>query len=97
LNFAQILHSDRKLGQKTPAMNLFERQQQEFQRRHIGPDAHDTREMLETIGKASIEALISDTIPAGIRLQTPLQTPPPQNEYEYLEELKTTASKNKLF
>ncbi|MBL7736171.1 MAG: aminomethyl-transferring glycine dehydrogenase [Chitinophagaceae bacterium] len=78
-------------------MNLFERQQQEFQRRHIGPGARDTQEMLKTIGKPSIEALIRDTIPAGIRLQAPIQIPPPQNEYEYLEELKTTASKNKLF
>lgn len=78
-------------------MNIFERQQQEFQRRHIGSGARDTHEMLELIGKASIEELIEDAVPAGIRLQRPIQVPPPQNEYEYLEELKKTASKNKLF
>jgi len=40
-------------------MNLFEQQSAEFQGRHIGPDALDTKLMLETIGAASLEELIS--------------------------------------
>ncbi|MBO9573842.1 MAG: glycine dehydrogenase (aminomethyl-transferring), partial [Chitinophagaceae bacterium] len=78
-------------------MNLFEQQQNEFQSRHIGPDSHETAEMLKVIGKPSIEALIDATIPAGIRLSQPLQEPVPQSEYEYLRELKNTASRNKVF
>ena len=78
-------------------MNFFEMQQSEFQHRHIGPDAHETAEMLKTIGKPTLEALINDTIPEGIRLSAPLKNPPPQSEYEYLQELKKVAAKNKVF
>ena len=31
-------------------MNLFELQSQEFSDRHIGPDEHETSEMLKVIG-----------------------------------------------
>lgn len=78
-------------------MNLFEQQQNEFQSRHIGPDAHETAEMLKVIGKPSLEALVDATIPAGIRLAQPLKDPVPQSEYEYLQELKKVAAKNKVF
>ena len=78
-------------------MNLFEQQKNEFQQRHIGPDAHETEEMLKVIGKASLDALVSDTIPAGIRLTQSLQSPAPQGEYEYLHELRKVAAKNKVF
>jgi glycine dehydrogenase len=78
-------------------MNLFEHQQNEFQYRHIGPDGQETHEMLKTIGKPSVDALINDTIPTGIRLTRPLKQPAPQSEYEYLQELKKVAAKNKVF
>lgn len=78
-------------------MNLFEQQQNEFQQRHIGPDEHETAEMLKIIGKPSLEALINDTVPAGIRLKNKLSEPTPQSEYEYLQELKKVAAKNKVF
>ncbi|MEO5594588.1 MAG: aminomethyl-transferring glycine dehydrogenase [Chitinophagaceae bacterium] len=78
-------------------MNLFEQQSTEFQARHIGVNEAATREMLSLIGMKEIEELISKTIPASIRLKTPLQDPIPQGEFEYLEELKTTAAKNKVF
>jgi len=78
-------------------MNLFEHQQNEFQYRHIGPNVQETHEMLKTIGKPSVDALINDTIPAGIRLTRPLKQPAPQSEYEYLQELKKVAAKNKVF
>nr|MBA4166443.1 glycine dehydrogenase (aminomethyl-transferring) [Chitinophagaceae bacterium] len=78
-------------------MNLFEQQKNEFQQRHIGPDENETAEMLKTIGKSSMDELINDTIPSGIRLTTSLKEPDPQSEYQYLQELKKTAAKNKVF
>lgn len=77
--------------------NLFEQQAAEFQSRHIGINESATREMLKTIGVGSIDELISKTIPASIRLKTPLASPLPQSEFAYLQELKNTASKNKVF
>ncbi|MES1225922.1 MAG: glycine dehydrogenase (aminomethyl-transferring), partial [Bacteroidota bacterium] len=78
-------------------MNLFEQQSAEFQARHIGVNEAATREMLTVIGVKDIDELIGKTIPASIRLKTPLQNPVPQGEFEYLQELKTTAAKNKVF
>ncbi len=78
-------------------MNLFEQQQNEFAQRHIGPDAKETAEMLKAIGMNSIEELIAKTIPAAIRSTTPLNTGGPMSEFQYLTELKKTASLNKVF
>jgi glycine dehydrogenase len=78
-------------------MNLFEQQSSEFQSRHIGVNQTATQEMLAVIGVKEIDELIGKTIPASIRLKQPLQNPTPQGEFEYLQELKTIAAKNKLF
>lgn len=78
-------------------MDLFEQQQHEFQHRHIGPDEQDVQTMLKTIGKNSLEELIDDTIPADIRLTSPLDLPAPVSEYEYLKELQQIASRNRVF
>lgn len=78
-------------------MNLFEQQQREFFARHIGPNENETSEMLRQIGVGSLDELIDQTIPAGIRLTHPLRSPKPQSEYSYLQQLKEAASKNKLF
>lgn len=78
-------------------MNLFEEQKNEFQNRHIGPDASETAEMLKTIGKSTLDELIEATIPKEIMLGKALQTSEPLSEYEYVEELKAVAAKNKIF
>ena len=78
-------------------MNLFEQQSTEFQARHIGPNEKETNEMLRTIGESSLDTLINKTIPASIRLKQPLQNPPPQGEFEYLQELRKVAAKNIVF
>ncbi len=78
-------------------MNLFHSQSTEFQRRHIGPSAKETSEMLKTIGVDDIETLISKTVPASIRLQEELNLPPAISEFEYLQEMKRVATKNKLY
>ena len=78
-------------------MNLFEKQSSEFIARHIGPNEAETREMLSEIGVDSIEELINKTIPAGIRLEEELDVPQPVSEFEYLNELRGIARKNKVF
>jgi len=77
-------------------MNLFN-QQHEFAGRHIGPGERDTQSMLSTIGAASMEELINKTVPESIRLKSPLKLPAAQTEFEYLQELKKIAAKNKIF
>lgn len=78
-------------------MNLFEKQQNEFSGRHIGPDKQETAAMLLEIGVSSMEELISKTIPDGIRLKAGLNIPPAISEFEYLSELKKVAAKNKIY
>jgi glycine dehydrogenase len=78
-------------------MNLFQQQSHEFQGRHIGPNAVDTKKMLDTIGLASIEELVNKTVPETIRLNHKLNIPAAIGEFEYLNELKKVAAKNKVF
>ena len=78
-------------------MTLFQQQSNEFHGRHIGPNAKDTKLMLQTIGVNSLEELISKTIPDSIRIKEPLDIPAAIGEYEYLSELKIVAAKNKLY
>jgi len=70
---------------------------EKFERRHIGPDAQQVQEMLKAIKAASIDELIDQTIPAGIRLKKPLNLPAAKSEYQFLQDFKKLASKNKVF
>jgi glycine dehydrogenase len=65
-----------------------------FQTRHIGPDRSARDAMLKTIGVASIDDLIDQTIPAGIRLKAALDVPEPETEAAYLRRLATIAARN---
>lgn len=78
-------------------MNLFDQQSSEFQGRHIGPNQADTKAMLATIGVASLEELISKTVPDSIRIKKDLAIPQPISEFTYLCELKKVAGKNKVY
>jgi len=71
--------------------------QEKFQHRHIAPNAADTTEMLHTVGVNSINELIDQTVPQKIRLTNPLNLPAAKSEFDYLNDLKQTASKNKVF
>jgi glycine dehydrogenase len=71
--------------------------QEKFQYRHIAPNAADTAQMLKTVCVSSLDELIAQTIPARIRLKKPLDLPPAKSEFDYLNTLKQTASKNKVF
>src|SRR2546421_7544153 len=65
--------------------------------RHIGPDTRDVVEMLEVLGKGSLDALIDATVPAGIRLKRPLDLPPGRSEHGLLRDLQQIAAKNQVF
>ena len=50
--------------------------------------------MLRAIGVPSLDALIDQTIPPGIRLKAPLDLPEGETEYEYLRRLRAIAARN---
>jgi glycine dehydrogenase len=68
-----------------------------FASRHIGPDEREISKMLKKIGCNSIDTLIEETVPASIRLNSPLNLPEAVSEFQYLKDLKIIASKNKVF
>ncbi|MGB3608072.1 MAG: aminomethyl-transferring glycine dehydrogenase [Psychroserpens sp.] len=69
----------------------------DFSLRHIGPRIADQQKMLHTIGADSIEQLIDETIPNGIRLQSELDLDEPMSEQEYLLHIYELSKKNKVF
>jgi len=68
-----------------------------FAHRHNGPDATDTHRMLQAVGAASLEELVSQTLPASIRRGQPMQLPPALTEAELLKLMRELANKNQLF
>ncbi|HLX13759.1 MAG TPA: aminomethyl-transferring glycine dehydrogenase [Bradyrhizobium sp.] len=68
-----------------------------FVRRHIGPSPRDVAAMLETVGAASLNALMAETLPASIRQRAPLDLGPPLGETEAIAHMRELASKNLLF
>ncbi|MET0357051.1 MAG: aminomethyl-transferring glycine dehydrogenase, partial [Cellvibrio sp.] len=69
----------------------------EFVARHIGPNAQQTAAMLATLGVGSVKELIDKTVPDNIRLKGELNLGAAVSEANALAELKTIASKNKVF
>jgi glycine dehydrogenase len=67
-----------------------------FAERHIGPRASDMSAMLETLGFASLGALMDAVVPDDIRLRRPLDIPDPQSEEEVLTELRRLARRNEV-
>jgi glycine dehydrogenase len=65
-----------------------------FETRHIGPDPVARDEMLRAIGVASLDALIDQTIPPGIRSEHALDLPEGDSEHGYLRRLAGIASQN---
>ncbi len=52
--------------------------------------------MLRAIGVPSMEALVAETMPAGIRLDAPLRLPPAEDEAAYLRRLRGIAASNRV-
>ena len=71
--------------------------QEQFEQRHIAPNEADTQAMLKTVGVNSVDELIAQTVPQNIRLKNPMSLPAAKSEFQYLNDLKQTASKNKVF
>jgi len=71
--------------------------QEQFEQRHIAPNEADTQAMLKTVGVNSVDELIAQTVPQNIRLKNPMNLPAAKSEFQYLIDLKQTASKNKVF
>src|SRR6516225_6575464 len=67
----------------------------DFIHRHIGPQADDVNRMLEVVGAPSLEALIDEAIPAGIRQRRPLDFGLPLSEQELLVKMRAIAARNR--
>ncbi|MFK8057011.1 MAG: aminomethyl-transferring glycine dehydrogenase [Saprospiraceae bacterium] len=67
---------------------------QSFARRHLGPNAAETETILEKLGVSSIDQLIDETVPAGIRRKSEIKVPTALTEQEYLDHLAKIAAKN---
>ena len=68
-----------------------------FEDRHNGSNPGEIEEMLKVIGVSSVDELIDQTVPASIRMEKPLNLPAARSEFEFLNDLKKIASKNKIF
>jgi glycine dehydrogenase len=68
-----------------------------FALRHIGPNSQEQKAMLNTIGVTSIEQLISETVPADIRLKKDLDLETAMSEQEYLSHIYELSKFNKVF
>ncbi len=71
--------------------------QDHFVHRHLGPREADIARMVEVIGVASLNALIDETVPQGIRLQGELKLAGPRSESDVLDDLRTLADQNQRF
>ncbi|ELY6343835.1 aminomethyl-transferring glycine dehydrogenase [Cronobacter muytjensii] len=65
--------------------------------RHIGPGVDQQQEMLRTVGADSLDALISQIVPADIQLASPPDVGDAATEFAALAELKAIAGRNKRF
>ncbi len=65
-------------------------------RRHIGPSPEEIAEMLRVVGVSSLDALIDETVPKGIRQGEALDFGGPLSERGALDRLRETANKNRV-
>lgn len=68
-----------------------------FQNRHIGISDDDRVSMLNAIGVNTLDELISQTIPADIRLSEPLDLPEAMSEAQFLRHISELGLRNQLF
>ncbi len=65
-------------------------------KRHIGPSLKEMAEMLKVVGVDSLDALIDQTIPQGIRQDSALDWGPEMTERDALFHMREVAGKNKV-
>jgi len=68
-----------------------------FALRHLGPRESDLNYMFKTVGVATLDQLIFETIPDDIRLKNDLKLDNPMTEYEYLAHIQELGNKNKVY
>lgn len=68
-----------------------------FSKRHIGPDAQQTKAMLEIVGEPSLDSLISKVVPPAIHRKGELQIPEGKTEIEFLTDFAAMGAKNKMY
>jgi len=71
-------------------------QRDDFIDRHVGPCGGEIAAMLASIGVSTLEQLIDQTVPAAIRLRSPLALAEPRPEHEALAALRVTAMRNRV-
>ncbi|MCC5951289.1 MAG: aminomethyl-transferring glycine dehydrogenase [Acidimicrobiia bacterium] len=83
------------LDQTEPTLETLEHHH-EFVERHIGPDAAQTRAMLEALGLGSVDELLDAVVPASIRWSKPLDLPTASTEAAALAQLAELAARNEV-
>ncbi|CCN81322.1 Glycine dehydrogenase (decarboxylating) [Vibrio nigripulchritudo SFn27] len=68
----------------------------EFIARHNGPNNAEQQHMLDAIKSSSLDALIEETVPAQIRLESPMSKAAPMSEANMLEAMKQFANQNQI-
>ncbi len=72
--------------------------QDKFVSRHVGMGEKELSQMLEVIGVKSVEELISQVVPATIRLKRPIDLPAEgMSEYEFANHIREIGRKNKIY
>jgi len=87
------MHTSELLGEEALDATL---RRGRFSRRHLGSFQQDIDGMLRSLGFASLEELISRTVPGEIRLRGSLDLPAAASEEEALAELRNLALLNEI-
>lgn len=69
----------------------------DFPSRHIGLSPADIAGMLAAIGAPSLDALLDEIVPEGIRRRDAMRLPPAVSEAAALAELEAIAARNRVF
>ena len=65
-----------------------------FARRHIGPSDDDRARMLDDLGVATLDDLVTEAVPGAIRQHDRLDLPPARSEEDVLAALRAIAAEN---
>ncbi len=67
-----------------------------FASRHLGPKGPAVEQMLQILGVDTLDELIDQTVPQGIRFRQSLNLPQPRSESEVLADMRHLAGQNKI-
>jgi len=68
----------------------------DFRSRHLGSLTETQNEMIDALGYPGMDELIAAAVPAGIRLERPLELPEPLGEQEALARLGSIMGRNRV-